>query len=235
MKKSKGKYDILLTIFLIIILIALLVTLGPYLFNEVKSEIAVRQALNDFDEKTSHSDNTIDGENTDNYDEADEVKGTLEDVLNELNSEVETSETNPSSKNDISAEIINYDAVGKIEIPKTNINYPIYGQIAKATLEAGVAIAYGPGLNQIGNTVIYGHNFRNGKFFSNNKKIKSGDNIYITDNNGNKVTYKVYSVYKTTPTDASYMIRETDGKREISLQTCTDDNSARIIIWATAD
>ena len=31
------------------------------------------------------------------------------------------------------------------------------------------------------------------------------------------------------------MKRETNGRREISLQTCTDDSSGRIIIWATAD
>lgn len=231
MKKSKGKYDIILTIFLIIIFITLTVTLGPYLFDEIKSGIAVKQALNDFEEKTSHNDN----ENSENYDEADDARGTLEDVLNELNSEDEANRKKNSNKNNVPAEIINYDPVGKIEIPKTNINYPIYGQIAKATLEAGVAIAYGPGLNEAGNTVIYGHNFRNGKFFSNNKKIVSGDIIYITDSVGNRIAYKVYNVYRTTPTDANYMVRETGGRREISLQTCTDDNRARIIIWATAD
>ena len=28
------------------------------------------------------------------------------------------------------------------------------------------------------------------------------------------------------------MTRDVSGRREISLQTCTDDSSARIIIWA---
>jgi len=28
------------------------------------------------------------------------------------------------------------------------------------------------------------------------------------------------------------MTRDTEGRREISLQTCTDDSSKRIIIWA---
>jgi hypothetical protein len=31
------------------------------------------------------------------------------------------------------------------------------------------------------------------------------------------------------------MTRDTEGRREISLQTCTDDSSGRIIIWAAEE
>lgn len=31
------------------------------------------------------------------------------------------------------------------------------------------------------------------------------------------------------------MLRNTEGKREISLSTCTDDSSKRTIIWAVAE
>ena len=50
---------------------------------------------------------------------------------------------------------------------------------------------YGAGINQAGNTVIIGHNYRNGLFFSNNKKLNNGDKIYITDNNKNKLDKKI--------------------------------------------
>ncbi len=36
-------------------------------------------------------------------------------------------------------------------------------------------------LNKPGNTVIAGHNYRNSRFFSNNKKLNIGDKIYVTD------------------------------------------------------
>ena len=121
---------------------------------------------------------------------------------------------------------------GTIKIPKTGIEYPVLGKLTTRSLEIAVAIARGPGLNEVGNTVIYGHNYRNGLFFSNNKKLSNGDKIYITDASGEKVTYVIYHIYQTTPNDASYMQRETNGRREISLQTCTDDSSGRIIIWA---
>ena len=68
-----------------------------------------------------------------------------------------------------------------------------------------------------------------------NNKLSSGDKIYITDLSGKKVTYTIYKKYKTDPNDFSYATRNTNGKREISLTTCTDDSSARIIIWAKED
>lgn len=227
--KIKGKYDLVLTVFLVIIIGALAVTLGPYLYNEVKSEFQIQKGLKDFDEKTISSQNEEINNSEEISEDVNVAKGNLEDILNELEA------TNKDKNSEKGEDLRNYTIVGKIEIPKTNINYPIYQEITKATLEAGVAIAYGPGLNQVGNTVIYGHNFRNGKFFSNNKKLVSGNKIYISDLEGNRVEYRIYSVYYTTPTDANYMVRDTEGKREISLQTCSDDNSRRLIIWATAD
>ena len=95
-----------------------------------------------------------------------------------------------------------------------------------------MAVYYGPGLNEVGNTTIVGHNYRNGTFFSNNKKLVEGDKVYITDNSGNKITYVIYKTYTTAPEDSDYLDRDTQGKREISLLTCTDDTKSRLIIWA---
>ena len=82
-----------------------------------------------------------------------------------------------------------------------------------------------------GNTVIAGHNYRNNLFFSNNMKLEIGDEIII-ESTTEKVTYEIYDIFETTPNDADYMIRDTEGKREISLSTCTDDSSGRLIILA---
>lgn len=99
-------------------------------------------------------------------------------------------------------------------------------------METGIAILYGPGVNKIGNTVLAGHNYRNGTFFSNNKKLAIGDKIYLTDTSGKKVTYTIYKKYQTDANDFSYATRDTNGLREISVSTCTDDSSARLILWA---
>ena len=125
-----------------------------------------------------------------------------------------------------------FPMVGTIEIPAINLKYPVLEEASKSAIEVAVAVYYGPGLNKVGNTTIVGHNHRNGTFFSNNKKLVEGDKVYITDNSGNKITYVIYKTYTTAPEDSDYLDRDTQGKREISLLTCTDDTKSRLIIWA---
>lgn len=88
------------------------------------------------------------------------------------------------------------------------------------------------GINQVGNTVIQGHNYRNGLFFSNLSKLSNGDAIYITDTTGTKIKYEVYSVFTTNENDTSFYRRDTAGLREITLSTCTDDGANRTIVLA---
>ena len=51
----------------------------------------------------------------------------------------------------------------------------------------------------------------------------------VIDSVGNEV----YNKFVTTPSDVNYMVRSTNGKREISLSSCTDDTQNRIIILVT--
>ena len=88
------------------------------------------------------------------------------------------------------------------------------------------------GVNEVGNTVLQGHNYRNGMFFSNLKKLSNGDKIYITDQSGRKVTYEVYNIFETGPSDTSFYNRDTAGLSEITLSTCTNDGNRRIIVLA---
>ena len=126
-----------------------------------------------------------------------------------------------------------FPTIGTIEIPAINLSYPVLLGGDKA-MEVSI-IVYDPNqteLNITGNVTLAGHNYRDGRFFANNKKLVEGDKIYITDENGRKVTYVVYKIYTTTPEDSSHLDRDTEGKREITLSTCTDDTQSRLIIWA---
>jgi len=89
-----------------------------------------------------------------------------------------------------------------------------------------------PSLNQPGNVVIIGHNYRNGKFFSNNKNLAVGDKIKITDLTGKTLTYTIYEKFETTANDTEYITRDRGDNIEISLSTCTDQGDRRIIILA---
>lgn len=127
-----------------------------------------------------------------------------------------------------------YEVLGTINIPKTKCKYPILGQVTKKSLETAVAVLYPTNaeLNVDSNVVIVGHNYRNNLFFSNNYKLTNGDRIEITSPD-EKVTYIIYDMFYTTPDDANYMQREIpEGVREISLSTCNDDSSQRLIILA---
>lgn len=128
--------------------------------------------------------------------------------------------------------------LGYIEIKKTDIKYPILEKATSKALEIAVAVIYPSTdvkLNLPGNVVIQGHNFKNGQFFSNNKKLTTGDKIYITDETGKKLGYTIYEIFSTTPEDASFYNRDTAGATEITLSTCSDDGNTRLIIKAKAE
>lgn len=163
----------------------------------------------------------------------------------ETNTTADTNNTNPfeqikdpntgSSSSSTKQTYKGFGVLGTMEIPATNFRYPVLEKVTKKSIETAVAFLYGSGLNQPGNSVIIGHNYRNGLFFSNNKKLNVGDKIYITDNAGNKLTYTIYNRFETTPEDTSFYQRDTGGKPEVTLSTCTDDSSARLIIFAKAE
>lgn len=125
-----------------------------------------------------------------------------------------------------------YNMMGYIEIPAIKIKYPVLEKVTTHSIEIAVAIRAGVGLNNIGNTVIVGHNYRNGLFFSGLNKLKNNDLVYITDRSGTRIKYKVYNIFSTTPEDSSYYSRDTEGRREVSLATCSDTGSMRTVVLA---
>lgn len=127
--------------------------------------------------------------------------------------------------------------VGTIRIPTTGIKYSIFTEpITPAALEKGVGVVYTMnGLNQPGNTVIAGHNYRTKAFFSRNKNLAIGNIIYIKDTSGVEIAYEIYNKFTTYESDTSFYQRDTGGKREINLTTCTDNGTKtgeRLIISA---
>ena len=109
--------------------------------------------------------------------------------------------------------------------------------VSPGALETAVGVLYptNPNLNQPGITVIIGHNYRNGKFFSNNKKLEIGDKIRITDLTGKTLIYSIYEISVLPETNTEYITRERGNNIEIALSTCTDDGQDRLVILARAE
>ena len=227
---SEGKYGKILTIILGIVVIAVLILLGFLGYDVYRKKTTDRdtsKTLDDFDTNLN-----LIGSNT-----VENVEIPKIDTKPAENTTTNTTTGgNSSSNNTKKVQYKGYNVEGKIEIPAIKLEYPILEKATPSSIEAAVAILYSAnGLNQPGNTVISGHNYRNGSFFGNNDKLKLGDKVYITDNSGTKLKYNIYNIYETSPDDGDFIMRETNGKREISLQTCTDNSKGRLIIWAVEE
>lgn len=218
-----SKYSNLLTVLLVIVIIAIIGIIGFLGYRYYKNE-SLKNQSEEFVDSFLNDENI--GNNNNNT-------GTGNVVFEGVNE----GENNGSSSQQDKPQFNGFDTVGTLEIPKTNVSQPVLAshELSKTSLETALVEIYGPGLNQVGNTTIAGHNFRNGTFFSNNKKLEIGDKLYVTDLSGNRISYTIYNKYETTENDSEYMTRDTQGAIEVSLTTCTDDSKGRLIIWAKAD
>jgi LPXTG-site transpeptidase (sortase) family protein len=226
------RYSKILTVILIILIVAIIGLLGFLAFKyyeEKRTTNGASDYVDAFDQTiaTETPDTTETDTSGNNTDDNSEINPTTED-------------NNTTSSGSTSGKTTTYqgfEVLGTIEIPKTNVKYPILAKLSSKALDTAVVAIYpSPAtLNSVGNVVIAGHNYRNGTFFSNNKKLSTGDKIYIKDLDGNKETYIIYNIFETTDTDTSFYNRDTDGKKEITLSTCTDDSKARLIIEARVE
>lgn len=129
-----------------------------------------------------------------------------------------------------------YYAIGEINIPSINVNYPILCSDTLDNIDIILKISvckfHGANPNEIGNLCIVGHNYKNSKFFSKVPTMENGDIIEIKDLSGRVLQYSVYDKFIVDPSDVSATTQLTGGKREITLITCTNDNERRYIIKA---
>ena len=222
----ESKYSKVLTVILVVVIVAILGLLGFLGYDWYQKYFLENDAL-------AFVENYTEGTEDENNEETN-TTNEVSNATNPIDSIEKTNTVSGSSTNEMPT-YKGFNVVGTIEIPAIDLEYPILEKVSKSSLETSVAMLYGAGINQVGNTVIIGHNYRNGLFFSNNKRLNNGDKIYITDNAKNRLTYTIYNKFETTPEDASFYSRDTQGKPEITLSTCNDDSSRRLIIFARTE
>ena len=220
----ESKYSKVLTVILVIVIVAIVGLLGFLAYDYYQNYIITKDTSEFVD---NFQGDVTDGEATDDGTTTSTDENPLDQIQDASAGGSSSSSSKPTYKG--------FGVLGTIEIPTINLKYPVLEKVTKKSIETSVAFLYGAGLNQPGNSVIIGHNYRNGLFFSNNKKLNVGDKIYITDNSGTKLTYTIYNKFETTPEDTSFYQRDTGGKPEVTLSTCTDDSKARLIIFAKTE
>ena len=230
-KKKVYKFNFILSIFLVAILISF------YIYAEYdrnKSEEASLGIMSEFNNEVKE-DTTIAKNNV------------LVVVLDEnqqtesvMDNKVGTQSSNTKRMTQTTTEGYRYTTIATISIPKINLQYPVLdGEThtedeTETLLKISPTKFWGSDPNEVGNCCIVGHNYRNSKFFSKVHTLENGDIIEITDIKKKTLRYSIYNKYEVVPEDLSCTSQLTNGKKEITLITCTNDSKMRVIIKARA-
>lgn len=233
-KKKIYKFNFILSLFFLIVLVSFYIYAA---YDREKSEAVSQEILANAnipeEDKTEVNSDILIAVLNDTTDDGKEEKPVVVPTTNSSN----TVATKPKEK---SSAGYTYVVDGKIEIPKIKVDYPILSgetkseQETEALLKMSPLKFHGPEINEVGNYCIVGHNYRNSKFFSKVPTLENGDIIKITDTTGKVVEYSVYTKYNVVPSDTTCTDQRTNGKKEITLITCTNDSKERVIVKARA-
>lgn len=233
-KKKIYKFYFFLSVFLVFALISV------YIYAEVDRNKGEETSQAILDEFSQEIDNTTA--------DSDVLIAVLNDTSSEDGSDsssASSSQNQPqrtvnTSRVQTTSDGYNYSTIAIINIPKINVNYPIIDGKTDSTEETEALLKisptkfWGPNPNEVGNFCVVGHNYRDTRFFSKVPTLENGDLIEITDESGKTVKYSVYDKYEVAPDDVSCTSQLTNGKREITLITCTNDSKLRVIVKARA-
>ena len=96
-------------------------------------------------------------------------------------------------------------------------------------LKLGVGKLYGGNLNSNGNLSIAGHNEKDK--FQDLEELEKGDTFIIVDKDLKETTYKITDITSVEPDDLE-CLRSDDSKTEITLITCQNGTTSRLIVKA---
>lgn len=167
-----------------------------------------------------------------------DVETVSENIVDESSNSIEENADNEQIENEEKQEEIKkigkYNVIGKIIIEKIDLEDVILEKTTDTSLNLGLTKFWGPEINKPGNVSITGHNYKieRSKLFSELDKLQKGDTFELEDINKNRIIYKIYNKYTVDPEDTSCIDQNNDGKREVTLITCTKGAQKRIIIKA---
>ena len=131
-----------------------------------------------------------------------------------------------------------YTTIATVNIPSIGVTYPVIDgttdtpEETEELLKISPTKFWGPEPNEVGNFCIVGHNYRNTKFFSKVPNLGIGEIVEVTDLSGRTIQYRIYNKYQVEPTDVSCTTQLTNGKKEVTLITCTNDSKQRVVVKA---
>lgn len=125
-----------------------------------------------------------------------------------------------------------YTIEATVRIPRLDIEYPVISETSESLLKISVNKYWGPAPNEIGNYCIVGHNYKSKKMFGRLSEVVSGDIVELEGVNGKVVKYSVYDIDVVDPEDTACTSQLTNGRREVTLITCTNYGTQRLVVKA---
>ena len=225
-------------IYIVLLLLSIIIILSIVIVIKFNNKKVVKEP--NTNEQTSIKEETeetlIVGIETNNTEKQNDKNEEKQEEKQEEQKE-EKRENQPQDPATLTQNIYNMNSeIGTLYIPRTGLTTSVYSNSSVSKMEKMPCFLYTTGgLNKPGATLIVGHNRRNGKLFSNNKKIQEGDEFYFKDYEGNELKYVVYSKFITTDGDMSFL-DSNETKPVIALSCCTDANDEnRIIVLGRAE
>ena len=228
-KKRMYKIDFFISVFLVCILFSYYIYAE---YDKNKNEAISQEILSNL----SFEDNVVDDTTIKFANNSIVVILNTEDPFEVVYTEPVEEETGDNINWRETASGERYYALATINIPSINCTYPILDHTTDELLKISPTKFWGSDPNDVGNFCIVGHNYRSDKFFSNVPDLAIGSTIEITDLvDGGTLVYRVYDKFVVNPDDTDCTTQKTNGLKEITLITCTDDSKMRVIIKARED
>lgn len=236
--EERKKITIIVNIVLILIILGMII----WIWLEESEERKIRSksgsayySTEDLSAKVNvEESNKVDLEDRElSEEEPSEIKENQEEKADMKDEEQQENQGNREyTENGIEKEYKGYTVSSRLEIPAIGLKTVVLQNYSVNALNVAVTKFWGANANKIGNYCIAGHNFPSRNMFYNVKKLKIGDKLFVSDNETGKIEYEIYNIYQVLPEDVSCLSQETNGKREVTLITCTIDSEKRIIVKA---
>lgn len=161
-------------------------------------------------------------------------EGKMPVLTNQVIQQVEKTQSTGKSTEKVSiAETYQgFTVAAKLMIPKLELETNVLQEYSAEGMEVCVSKFWGVDANEIGNFCIAGHNYQKENKFYRLTELETGDELYLLDNKNGKYRYIVSAIYQVKPENTSPIDQETNGKRMVTLITCTKYSKNRIIVQA---
>ena len=120
------------------------------------------------------------------------------------------------------------------EIPRLDIKVPVLEGTDQKALQVSAGHFEGTGALGKGNYCIAGHNSTiYAEIFNDLDEIKTGDEMYLVDNDSAHTTYKyIVTEYRIVESDETWVLNDF-GDDRITVISCTDDGKQRQVVVGT--